>query len=373
LLVYALIMNNYERMKLDVYNPEICNLFIIAIILLITLASIRKTEIQYFFHKDQSIQLKGLAIIFIILGHLWVHVVGFFPKLLFGGEAVAMFLLLSGYGLTSSYKNRVVLPRVYLTARLNRVMVPYWVITVLIVALDYLILNRTYNLQDIVMTMLGININVNTRYIDYVRWFITFILIWYICFFIAYLFFKDKTRMLFLFLCSVIIFPMDYYITHLGFYQIFAFPLGCAIAIHYSNIESILSRHPRFSLAIAIVALVGVVIYKFTSSIIFSPYLPSIVIKTLDEGISILFCFALTIILAVVAAKGYQSLFLCFMGTISYELFLLHGAFLIKYNPIIIRSESILPLSFSIFLLCITFISWIAHRGYVNAFATREL
>ncbi len=366
-----MVINNYETLKLMVSNPEFTNLLIIALILFISFTSTRKTEVQNLLTFDQSNQLRGLAIILIILGHLWVHVVGSLPKLLFGGEAVAVFLLLSGYGLTTSYKNRVVLPRAYFMARLNRVAVPYWVITVFVVVIDYFILNRTYSLQDIVMTMLGVNINVATRYIDYVRWFITFILIWYICFFTAFSFFKDVRRVFYLIFCATIFFPLDYYVTNLGFYQFFAFPVGCAISHYYNVINTAFTRKPFYYFLIATISLFGVIVYKFASSCILSPYVPTIMIKTLDEGISIIFSIALITFIAVMGAKGYKSLCLSFLGAISYELFLLHGAFLIKYNPIIIRNASFLPLTFCIFVLSMSVISWIAHWGFVNVYARR--
>jgi len=104
------------------------------------------------------------------------------------------------------------------------------------------------------------------------------------------------------------------------------------------------------------------------------PYLPSIVFKALEEANSILFSFSLVIILAALGMKGYHSTFLCFCGTISYELFLLHGAFLIKYNPIIIRDNTVLlPFSFIIFLLCLSAMSWIARRNIFSAYSTRKL
>ena len=363
-------MNNYETLKLAVSNPEFINMLIIALVLLFSCAGIRKAEVQNLLTVDQSKQLKGLAIIFIILGHLWVHVVDSLPKILLGGEGVAMFLLLSGYGLTASYKNRGMVPGAYLMARLRRVMIPYWVTTVFLVTLDYFILNRTYSLQDIGMTMLGVNINVTTRYIDYVRWFITFILIWYILFIISFSLFKDRLQYLFLIVCAAIIFPLDYYITHLGFYQILP-SRRLRISHYYKDINNAFTRRPLFYFLIATIILFGVVLYKYDSSSVSYPYVPTIMIKALDEGISILFCFALIILIGAIGTKGYQSLFLCFLGTISYELFLLHGAFLIKYNPVITRNGQLLPLSFGIFLLCITIMSWIAHRGIVNAYARR--
>ena len=365
------VMNNYEYLKLNVYNPELINLSILALLFILCCVSIQKTEVQNLLTVEQSNQLKGFAIVLIILGHLWVHVVDSLPKLLFGGEAVALFLLLSGYGLTCSYRSRVVPHRAYFMARMKKVMVPYWIITVFLLSLDFMILNKTYSLQDIIMTMLGININTTTRYIDYVRWFITFILIWYVFFFIAISYFKDGYRLFFLIICAVILFPLDYYITQLGFYQVFAFPIGCTMGYYYKDLNSAFKRQPTFFISIAVTLLIVVILYKFASSRIFYPFVPTIIIKAIDEGSSIAFCAALVIISATIGFYGYQSLLLSFLGTISYELFLLHGAFLIKYNPIINRSEASLPLTFSVFMFSISIISWIIHLSIVKVYVKK--
>lgn len=124
-MIFNISLNNYESLKLNVQHPEYINLLILVFILCVCFVSIRKTNAARILSKDQTDQLKGLAIIAVILGHLWVHAVGNIPKLLFSGEAVAMFLILSGYGLTSSYGNRKVQHGSYIAARIMRVMIPY--------------------------------------------------------------------------------------------------------------------------------------------------------------------------------------------------------------------------------------------------------
>ena len=362
-MFFNISLNNYESLKLTVQNPEYINLLILVFILCVCFASIRRTNAQRILSKDQTNQLKGLAIITVILGHLWVHAVGIIPKLIYGGEAVAMFLILSGYGLTSSCGNRKVQHGAYITARIRRVMIPYWIITVILVTLDYFLLSRTYNMQDIVMTMLGVNVTIQTRYIDYVRWFITFILIWYACYLLAASFLSDKMRVLSLYVIAAVFFLADYYVLHMGFYQFAAFPVGCTLGLYYDQIEKSLSRKPLRYLVLAAFVLSGTIIYKIMLSSVLHSSMPTIVGKALDEAIGILFCLAVITVFGTLGIIGYRSMILCYLGIISYELFMLHGAFLIKYNPIIIRNETLLPYTFILFLLCITVIAWIANRG----------
>lgn len=65
-------MNNYESLKLTTQNPEYINLLILVFIFCVCFASIRRTNAQRILSKDQTDQLKGLVIIAVILGHLWV-------------------------------------------------------------------------------------------------------------------------------------------------------------------------------------------------------------------------------------------------------------------------------------------------------------
>lgn len=56
-------------------------------------------------NRDCTTTIRGIAILTIIIGHIGVS--GFDLRAFnpFGGIGVAMFLFLSGYGLTESYKN----------------------------------------------------------------------------------------------------------------------------------------------------------------------------------------------------------------------------------------------------------------------------
>jgi len=311
--------------------------------------------------RIQTDQLKGIAVLMVIVGHLWVHVSLSPIPLIFSGDAVALFLFFSGYGLTISDKsnqNAIV----FFSKRIRRVMIPYWGTTFLILFLDWLLLRKIYSFPDILMTFLGINLYATTKNIDYVRWYITFILLWYVLYFFAQFVKKKYNRLFFLFFCAGVLFLLSYYIFHFGWYQFFAFPLGCAVALKYEWLREIFEKKKGqymllglLSFAIAItykLAMFNMRIFTFVDA-----HIPSIVISLANELHSILLCIGLLISVVFFGYKKRYSAFLVFCGGISYELFLLHGAFLVKYNPIVISTNPVfltagfMSFTFSLILL----------------------
>ena len=96
---------------------------------------------------------------------------------------LAVFLFLSGYGLTRSHMLRKLSLLQFITRRINRVMLPYWITTVLFLILNYVLLSETYSLRLIALTTVGLNFDRATQLLDYVRWFIPLILFFYVVFF----------------------------------------------------------------------------------------------------------------------------------------------------------------------------------------------
>ena len=92
-------INNFEVDKLLVNQPDLTNLAILIILFIIVILSLkrRRTTFGDVAHSNQA---KGIAILLIIVGHLWVHVSSQKPALVFSAEGVSLFLILSGYVLT---------------------------------------------------------------------------------------------------------------------------------------------------------------------------------------------------------------------------------------------------------------------------------
>jgi hypothetical protein len=103
--ISRLFLSNYEHLKLSIPFPNINNLIIFVAILMVAAISCKNYK-TYFLDKSQTNQLKGLAILLIIISHLWFHVSKNRAILMLGDYSVILFLILSGFGLTRSLCNR---------------------------------------------------------------------------------------------------------------------------------------------------------------------------------------------------------------------------------------------------------------------------
>ena len=92
---------NYEITKLAVEHSTLANSIIFLVLALLIILSVRK-KVTRFLDVNQTNQAKGIAILLNVIGHLWVHVVSNKPALIWSGEALSLFLILSGYGLSRS-------------------------------------------------------------------------------------------------------------------------------------------------------------------------------------------------------------------------------------------------------------------------------
>lgn len=359
---------NYEAFKLSVQNPGFLNsVFLLAAIMLVLL-TIRKDNSSNFLDKVQTDQLRGIAILLVVLGHLWVHVVQQRPHFVFGGDGVALFLLLSGYGLTVSIERARAGFINYASQRLRRVMIPYWAATVFILLLDFVILGRTYSGSDLIMTFSGLNLNATTQHIDYVRWYITFLIFWYLVFYIVARLFQGKSGLFMLFMISTVLFPLSYYYLKFQWYQFFAFPAGCAIAFFKEDINKLFTKNKKGFVIFTVIAGSCVLAWKMLLSLesiggcLYS-HVPNILLTFINEVGSLVLVLTLIVGIACFGSMKYSSRFLLFYGGISYEMFLIHGAFLVKYNPLIRGPGfSDVLISFPLFLLFVTLLSYIFNR-----------
>jgi peptidoglycan/LPS O-acetylase OafA/YrhL len=356
--------NNYEIVKLAVRSPSLANFAILVILGLVVLASIRRSSAPFaFLDRSQTEPLRGIAILLIMLGHLWVHVSQRRADPVFSGEAVAIFFVLSGYGLTVSMRRGNRSLRHFVSHRIRRVMVPYWLATILLVALDAAILRRTYSAKDLVLTSLGFNFSPAVTSIDYVRWYLSLLLLWYILFYVANALLDGAKALVALFVVGFLIFFLSYYKLNIGWYQVLGFPVGCLLGHGSEGIGMVYSHRRSALVRLALAGILWVVSYKvvFGISSVRSWLLarvPNIIFNFILEVNGIVLCLGLVVLLAQLARSGRRSALLLFFGAYSYELFLLHGAFLVKYDFIIRRPDTLSVIGS--FLVFIAFASLIA-------------
>ena len=371
---------NYELNKLNVANPDILNLLIILIFFFVVIMTAQKNE--KFVYSDllsklHTDQLKGLGIFLVVLGHLWVHVSRENAKIVLSGEAVSLFLLLSGFGLAVSNKYDKLKFKEFFVKRFNRVMLPYWIATALIIILDFIILNRRLSINNLFMTIIGINTTAELYHLDYTRWFVTFILLWYVLFYIFFVKFFNKFKKLSIIAISIIILIFNYYILHFEWYQFLSFPVGCIIAIHYDKFKKKFSNN-NFGILYSIICIIYVMLWKllFANNDIYfviSHLIPNLFLVFINEINSLIICFSVIYISYYIIVKNQiNSKILVILGKYSYGIFLTHGIFLIKYNFIIKSTDFFnFILQFILFFIFIFFVSFIINKISFYLFSSK--
>lgn len=365
-------INNYELVKLDICNPDFSNFLIIFAFLAASFFTMSRNTRGHtkfeFLSALHTVQVKGVAIFLVVLGHLWVHVSTFKPHIVLSGDSVAIFLMLSGFGLTISSRNSNPNFSQFCLKRLRRIMVPYWFATLLVLFLDYLLLDQMLDFRRLLLTFLGVNTNKELYQLDYARWFITFIILYYIVFYVLFIRFYSKYSLAYMFLLSFCLFLSDYYLLHFGWYQFLSFPLGCFLAQYRDDVVRIYNKYKLFCIYCSFFVLLYVIFVKFllANSEYYSfivAMIPSIFLRLYFECNSILFSLSIIFIVGYFCEYISCSQFLHIVGKYSFEIFLLHGAALIKYNPIISTGESLLlVLQFIIFFSIILFASYCVDK-----------
>ncbi len=363
---------NYETEKLLIQNPTISNaLIFLALLCLAGLTWQRKKNT--FLDRTQTDQLKGVAILFVVTGHLWTHVSlhGAVPN--FAGYAVALFLFLSGYGLARSWEKKPLTAIEFATRRITRVMLPYWIATAGILFLDYWLLGRQYSVLEIVSTLAGMNFSPSLRFLDYARWYITLILIFYCVFFLVNKFLSSLQAIAGLFVFSLFLFVLRRLeIFPFGaLFHFVAFPLGCLVACFHGRIKSFVMGGKLTLPILLFVTLAGALLCaKIPLWIGNEGMTDKIILLGADTCRPLFLCAFLIAVFALLGTFNLCSRFFMFCGIISYEIYLLHGPLLIKYNPIFpYFSSRLVVVAFLVFVGCILVLSYGFKRFHKYAFA----
>lgn len=356
----SILFQNYEYIKLDVLQPDYTNFLIMLIFFILIILTIKKDRFtengNIFLSIMHTDQLRGIAIFFVVLGHLWVHVSKIKPQIILSGESVSLFLVLSGYGLAISTKNKFISFKEFCIKRIKRVMIPYWLVTIFILIIDYFILDRMLKFDHLAMTLLGINTKIEVINLDYVRWFVTFVLLWYLLFYLFYIKYRSSYSSVLLLIIAFLILPLNYYFLKIiWWHQFFSFPLGCLLAINRDKFIDLYKNNNKLLIILSIIGICYVLFYKILMSYVsinstVTKLFPYIFLVYYSEWNSLIISFSSLILLGKFVERGFHSNILIFIGKYSYEIFLLHGAFLIKYNPVI-RDQRTFLISFQFSLL----------------------
>lgn len=167
------------------------NKWLFYVILLLVIISFRRKKDGAYedLGRECTGELKGLAILAVLFGHL-AHLYGMIVMPVtdyLGAQGVEIFLFLSGFGLTSSFLKKGMAG--YWKKRLLTVYVPYTIVNILKLAAMAAVFGISFismtGAREIVFNFLGLSIMMDTS-----MWYIQYILLCYIIFYLVFRFTK---------------------------------------------------------------------------------------------------------------------------------------------------------------------------------------
>ena len=265
---------------------------------------------QTLFCKDSTTAIKGIAIILVIISHIGQFGYGIRMFVPLGGIGVAVFLILSGYGLMESfYRNGL---KDFWKKRFLKVVIPY-IIWIIVYSLYLYIRHLPFSIDEI-------------RY-----WFVEYIIIWYFLFYISISITKSY-KWLFLGVSAIVLLWM---MPCLQAQQSLSFPIGMFISCH----KTIIKDKRKLTLIAIICLFIGIMAFfikQMVASGVYSIWDMNIenltVVKNLDNDdiirkiIQVLTKLPTALFFIIIGDifRSYTNKHLVFIGTLAYEIYLVH-------------------------------------------------
>lgn len=308
-----------------------------AIFFIAVLVSTRRRQITGWFPATLTTELKGLAILMIVLSHIGYFLVNdhrfLWPLTIAAGVGVNLFLFLSGYGLTVSQLQKDLSVWQFYRKRLLKLFTPFWFILLVFLVLDFLTLKITYPPVYLGQAFLGIFTHADLyQDINSPFWYFTFILGYYLLF--PLLFFKRWP-----WLSALALYVVGYliiyfsptqldYVLYLYKIHIIAFPLGVLAAWLISKLKTpeILEKLSRGWSAVGYYLIMVVLLATF----VYTNYNSGIgASANFEQGMSILAVLAISFIFIL---KKVEFKLLSLFGLYSYEIYLFHWPLMYRYD-----------------------------------------
>ncbi len=333
----------------------------IAIILIfLPFIPVRAKPSSELFCRNHTIISGGVAIICVLLSHIGNYC-GIRYAAPLGGSAVACFLIISGYGLSSSFEKSGL--KHFFIKRVLRIWIPYMIIRIIMVSTSILLPMssplssfRIKSVKDLFLDIILIKpLNPN-------GWYITCVFFWYIVFYIIHrISFLEKKSIIVYITIGLVILVFG---NELWAEQAFSFFIGvCLYKMEHSTVEK--RRTFFFKLFGVGSSILYIIVFLFF--FIAKQMLRNIIqISCFTNGLQLVYKVSLAFLILNIAlwlvgnqtSKPLQWMSKGFLiiGLVSYELYLSHGYFLnmLKQRQII---SIALFYTCTIFLTCIVYVT----------------
>jgi peptidoglycan/LPS O-acetylase OafA/YrhL len=324
-------------MLISINNPVQAT-WIFSLIFFVALAiSVRPRKITAWFPTSLTAELKGAAILMIVLSHIGYFLVNdhrfLWPLSIMAGVGVNLFLFLSGFGLAASGLQKDLTPWQFYKRRLLKLFTPFWLALGVFLAADFFILGKSYSLAFIGQAILGIFTHADLyQDINSPLWYFTFILFFYILF--PLVFFKKRpwitAIILFVVGEALVRFQPAFFNNVLHLYKVhtFAFPLGILAAWAVTKLPNaeILGRLSKSWRAVGYYLVMLGLLAAFVYANINSGIGES---ASKEQWMSLI---AVVVLILVFIMKKTEFKLFSLFGLYSYEIYLWHWPLLYRYN-----------------------------------------
>ena len=270
-----------------------------------------KKESVFDVSKETSVVLKGIAILLVLLGHL-----GFIYR--GGAFGVNLFLVLSGYGIFRSFKNKGV--KDYFGKKITKIYIPYLLVSLVVVPYSYF--SHLVTRRAVLYSFIGIDFG---YLCDKTMWYISFIFLFYLVFYIlARLFSLIKKEHIRDFLIIIFLFLFSYLLYIKNFEYAFWDRDSVAFLYMYSfSFGALLSKLSEFKINSYIKKIIYFVL-GLISIYYFIHYYNNV------YGVVRYFVYAASIPLVILSLSQlniikYKSKILTFLGNYSFYIYLWEG------------------------------------------------
>lgn len=264
-------------------------------------------QVNYRLCLEDSAKLKGIAIVLIIIS----HVAGMFQIRYFtpcGGIGVALFLFVSGYGLSESFDRNGL--KKFWKKRLITVLMPYFMVEIFAA-----VIIPQWDAVSLIKSLLLIEPRKSQI------WYLQYLFLCYICFWCTYKFISKKYRLLILLMLAIL---SLFLLKEIAAEQALSFWCGCL----FSEKKKLFEKLRRVSV---ILLLFGVIMLAF-KQLDLVRNASQIVINCVQLSIKLpIALFLVGMVIQTTTIMKY--LYMEKIGKISYELYLIHINFLYLVMP----------------------------------------
>lgn len=350
-------------MQISIAHPILQTVIFAVVLGIIVLCTVRRKKWGELFPLETTNELKGFAILTILLGHIAYarlqHQTFLFPLSVFAGMGVDLFLFLSGFGLACSALKTQLTRTDFYKKRLGKIFFSLWVVLILFFVIDFFALHKTYPFREMISSFFGFFPHADlTQNINSPLWYITFILFYYLAF--PWVFNKNRPVLssvglyILTWLLLQLTLPVNPSVKHLYELHAFAFPLGVAFAAFLPRLSRFVSQKKSPIISLLVICATVLLLYFGIHSGVGKEV-------WLEQGISLLLVF---FVLVIFILKQFEFRFLSLLGTYSHEIYLLHWPIMSRYDFL----YTVLPAGVATVLyvgifLCVGFsFSWILKK-----------